>query len=92
MLDSGRETCGNLGAAEPREWLCANGVGGFAGGTIAGLLTRRYHGLLVATLKPPVGRTVLVAKVDETLEYQGTARELSPPDPYAHPSTGPAVA
>jgi predicted glycogen debranching enzyme len=76
MLDHGRETCGNPAVAEAREWLCANGIGGFASGTIAGLLTRRYHGLLVAALKPPVGRTLVVAKLDETLTYQGAARGL----------------
>jgi len=76
LLDIGRETCGRLGTAEPREWLCANGVGGFASGTVAGLLTRRYHGLLVAALKPPVGRTLLVTKLDETVEYGDAAWEL----------------
>ncbi|MDH7570321.1 MAG: amylo-alpha-1,6-glucosidase, partial [Armatimonadota bacterium] len=53
-------------AALNREWLCTNGVGGFAMGTVAGANTRRYHGLLVAALKPPLGRTLLCAKVDET--------------------------
>ncbi len=76
MLDFGREICGNLATAESREWLCTNGVGDFASGTVAGLLTRRYHGLLVAALKPPVGRTLLVAKLDETAEYDGRAYPL----------------
>ena len=76
LLDVGRETCGRLDTAEPREWLCANGIGGFASGTVAGLLTRRYHGLLVAALKPPVGRTLLVAKLDETVECGGAPWEL----------------
>ena len=76
LLDVGRETCGRLDTAEPREWLCANGIGGFASGTVAGLLTRRYHGLLVAALKPPVGRTLLVAKLDETVAVWGRAWEL----------------
>ena len=49
MLDFGRETTGDLAAAERREWLCTNGIGGFASGTVAGTLTRRYHGLLVAS-------------------------------------------
>ncbi|MBI2371113.1 MAG: glycogen debranching enzyme family protein [Deltaproteobacteria bacterium] len=75
-LDWGREICGHLGTAESREWLCANGIGGFASGTIAGLLTRRYHGLLVAALKPPLGRTLLVAKVDDSIEYGGLMRPL----------------
>ena len=76
LIDWGREICGHLGTAESREWLCANGLGGFASGTVAGLLTRRYHGLLVAALKPPLGRTLLVAKVDDSVEYAGVARPL----------------
>jgi predicted glycogen debranching enzyme len=70
-LDWGREVCGSLATAGAREWLCANGIGGFASGTVAGLLTRRYHGLLVAALRPPLGRAVLIAKVDERVEYAG---------------------
>jgi predicted glycogen debranching enzyme len=65
----GREICGNLPAAESREWLVTNGIGGFASGTIAGSMTRRYHGLLVAALQPPLGRTQLVAVLDETARY-----------------------
>ncbi len=76
MLDWGRETCGSLPAAEACEWLCANGIGGFASGTVAGTLTRRYHGLLVAALAPPLGRTLLVAKVDDSVEYGGVSRPL----------------
>lgn len=71
VVDIGREICGDLAAAGSREWLCTNGIGGFASGTVAGLLTRRYHGLLVAALQPPLGRTVLVAKLDEDVEYDG---------------------
>jgi predicted glycogen debranching enzyme len=71
ILNWGREICGNLATAESREWLCTNGIGGYASGTVSGLLTRRYHGLLVAALKPPLGRTLLVAKLDETIDYDG---------------------
>jgi predicted glycogen debranching enzyme len=67
----GRETCGSLEIAEQHEWLVTNGIGGYASGTISGNLTRRYHGLLLAALKPPVGRTQLVAKVDDTANYGG---------------------
>ena len=67
----GREVCGNLETAEGREWLVTNGIGGFASGTIAGNLTRRYHGLLIAALHPPVGRIQLVAGLDEILHYGG---------------------
>ncbi len=71
LLDFGRELCGDLATAESREWLVTNGIGGFASGTIAGMLTRRYHGLLLAALEPPLGRTLLLAKIDETVEYEG---------------------
>lgn len=49
------------------EWLLTNGIGGFASSTIIGLNARRYHGLLVASLNPPVDRRLLVAKLDEDL-------------------------
>jgi predicted glycogen debranching enzyme len=61
-----REHCGSVAAALQREWLVTNGIGGFACGTVAGALTRRYHGLLIAALDPPVARTLLVAKLDDT--------------------------
>ena len=67
----GREICGVLDVAEQREWLVTNGIGGFASGTVSGNLTRRYHGLLVAALQPPVGRMQLVAKFDEIAGYDG---------------------
>jgi predicted glycogen debranching enzyme len=76
MLDWGRELTGDLEAAERREWLCTNGLGGFAAGTVAGTLTRRYHGLLVAALEPPLGRTLLVAKVEERVEHDGVVVAL----------------
>jgi predicted glycogen debranching enzyme len=68
----GREICGVLDVAEQREWLVTNGIGGFASGTVSGNLTRRYHGLLVAALQPPVGRMQLVAKLDETVHYDAS--------------------
>jgi glycogen debranching enzyme len=71
VVDFSREITADLGAAEQREWLVTNGLGGFASGTVAGLLTRRYHGLLIAALKPPGARTFLVAKLDETAEFEG---------------------
>lgn len=68
-IEFGREICGDLSNAESREWIVTNGIGGYASGTVAGLLTRRYHGLLVAALNPPLGRTLLVAKLDEAVVY-----------------------
>jgi predicted glycogen debranching enzyme len=75
-IEFGREICGNLNIAESREWLVTNGIGGYASGTVAGLLTRRYHGLLVAALKPPLGRTLLLAKLDETAVYNDLTYSL----------------
>jgi predicted glycogen debranching enzyme len=65
----GREVCGNLNLAETKEWLVTNGIGGFASGTVSGVLTRRYHGLLIAALAPPLKRTLLLTKLDETIQY-----------------------
>ena len=61
LIRFGREVCGDLPAALRREWLVTNGLGGYASSTLVGLNSRRYHGLLVAALQPPVDRTVLVA-------------------------------
>jgi predicted glycogen debranching enzyme len=72
LIEFGREVCGVLDVAEQREWLVTNGLGGYASGTVSGNLTRRYHGLLVAALNPPVGRTQLVANVQETVRYDNT--------------------
>ena len=73
----GREVCGDLPAAESREWLVTNGIGGFASGTTAGSLTRRYHGLLIAAVQPPLGRTQLVAILHEAVCYVGATYALA---------------
>ena len=67
LIRFGREICGDIEQAERREWWLANGLGAYAAGTIAGTLTRRYHGLLVAPVNPPLGRHLVVAKADATL-------------------------
>jgi predicted glycogen debranching enzyme len=77
MIRFGHDVCGDLNAALRREWLETNGLGGFASSTIVGLNTRRYHGLLVAATKPPVGRYVLLSKLEETLLLDGRAFDLS---------------
>jgi predicted glycogen debranching enzyme len=50
-----------------REWLVANGLGGYASGTLAGVATRRYHGLLVSALPAPVGRILMLGQMSEVL-------------------------
>ncbi len=58
------------------EWLETNGLGGYASSTIIGTNTRRYHGLLVAALKPPVERAVMLSKIDETIWAYGRRHDL----------------
>ena len=77
MIQFKKSVCADLTEALSREWLETNGIGGFASSTIIGLNTRRYHGLLVAATKPPVGRYVLLSKLDETLFIEGHAIDLS---------------
>jgi predicted glycogen debranching enzyme len=77
MIKVGKEICGDLDAALRREWLETNGLGGFASSSIVGMNTRRYHGLLVAATKPPVGRLVILSKLEETLFIEGQPVDLS---------------
>jgi len=77
MIQFGRETCGDLNAALRLEFLETNGIGGFASSTVVGLNTRRYHALLVAATKPPVGRLVLLSKLEETLLIDQQRYDLS---------------
>ena len=78
MLTYGHEICSDLTQAARREWLVTNGLGGYAMGTMAGLLGRSYHGLLIAAVSPPeapglppAARTLLLAKLNETVSYDG---------------------
>ncbi len=77
MIAFGPDICRDFGAATSREWLETNGLGGFASSTIAGANTRRYHALLVAALRPPTHRTVLLSKLEETLGVRETEYDLS---------------
>ncbi|MET0050355.1 MAG: glycogen debranching enzyme N-terminal domain-containing protein, partial [Candidatus Thiodiazotropha sp.] len=72
----GRAICGVLEQAEQREWWLSDGQGGYAGGTLAGSLTRRYHGLLISAAAPGEQRLLLVAKADATLEIAGRSWPL----------------
>jgi len=58
-----------------REWLTTNGLGGYASGTVSGPATRRYHGLLIAALPEPFGRTVMLSRLAERVRFAG-GREL----------------
>jgi glycogen debranching enzyme len=77
-----------------REWLVTNGLGGYASGTVATIATRRFHGLLIAALPPPLGRTMLVAQMSETVRLaDGRAAQLgAEPGPPAHGMPLPSAA
>jgi len=59
-----------------REWIVANGIGGFASSTIIGANSRRYHGLLTASLHPPVKRHLILSKLDESFEIYGKKYDI----------------
>jgi predicted glycogen debranching enzyme len=65
------DTRGQLSPHDRQEWLLTNSTGAFADGTVVGMNTRRYHGLLVAATAPPVGRVVTVNRLGETLTLDG---------------------
>src|SRR5215472_18658078 len=77
MIIFDRATCRDLATARHREWIETNGIGGYASASIVGLNTRRYHGLLVAATRPPLGRMVLLSKMEETIIIGGHRYDLS---------------
>jgi len=77
LIAFGPDVCRHWLQATSREWLETNGLGGYASATIAGANTRRYHGLLVAALRPPSRRTVLLSKLEETLAVREVEYDLS---------------
>lgn len=72
-----RSECQNLKNALSKEWLETNGLGGFASSSIIGANTRRQHGLLVASLRPPVERRLLLAKFEERVAIDGHESAIS---------------
>jgi predicted glycogen debranching enzyme len=77
MIEIDREITQDFERASGLEWLETNGLGGWAGTTVAGAHSRRHHGLLVAATQPPEGRMVLLSRLDETLHVGGESFELS---------------
>ena len=76
LYQSAPGLAGNLPYALSREWLETDGTGSYASSTLCGLNTRRYHGLFVAALDPPVRRNVLLSKLEPTVVAGGRAWEL----------------
>ena len=66
------------------EWLVTNGLGGYASGTMSGVVTRRFHGYLIAALPSPRGRTMMLNHLRELIDVEGGRAKLSEqPDPDA---------
>lgn len=92
-IELGRSVTGVIDLAAEREWLVTNGLGGYASGTVAGARTRRYHGLLVAALEPPLDRYLLLAGIDAWVDIGNRRVPISThewaagvifPDGYRH--------
>jgi predicted glycogen debranching enzyme len=77
MIELKENTVSDLEASAAREWIETNGIGGYASSTVCGANTRRYHGLLVAARRPPLGRVVLLSKLEETVVIGDQRFELS---------------
>ncbi|HEX8520975.1 MAG TPA: amylo-alpha-1,6-glucosidase [Tepidisphaeraceae bacterium] len=67
----------DIDALLQQEWLATNHLGGYACSTAAGLNTRKYHGLLVAAMAPPVWRLVVLSRVEETVRVKGWPCDLA---------------
>lgn len=66
----------NLEDGLKKEWIITNGIGGFASSTIIGCNTRKYHGLLIASLTPPARRHLIISKIDESIQINDKKYDL----------------
>ncbi len=76
MLQKEKSVLQNFEEAIQHEWLETNGLGGWASSSIIGCNTRRYHGLLLAAIKPPAERMSMISRLDETLVINENRFEL----------------
>src|SRR5450631_3497215 len=80
LLYKDKLSLGNFPEASQLEWLETNGLGGWAGSSLIGCNTRRYHGLLMAAIVPPAERMLLVSKLDETIILDNKRYDLGTND------------
>jgi predicted glycogen debranching enzyme len=71
-----KEVTHHFAKASTKEWLETNGLGGWASSTICGTNTRNYHGMFVLATRPPVGRLVILSKLEEVVVIDGTRHEI----------------
>ncbi len=76
FVEIDQATCADVQKSGKLEWWLANGLGGYASGTVSGILSRRYHGLLVTPPIPKSGRMLLFVKADATLLHDDTETPL----------------
>ncbi len=77
MTQISTELLQNWDESSRREWLVTNGIGGYASSSLSGANTRRYHGILVPAFEPPLGRAVLLSKVEEEIRVEDQLYQLS---------------
>ncbi|MBZ4646613.1 MAG: hypothetical protein PWR27_1319 [Petroclostridium sp.] len=87
-MEFGKDSWRTFEQGIQREWLLTNGIGGFSSSTIIGANTRRYHGLLIASLKPPVMRHLILSKLDESIIINGISYNLYTNQTIGHISEG----
>lgn len=88
MMEFGKAYWRTFEQGIQREWIVSNGLGGFASSTIIGANSRRYHGLLTASLHPPVKRHLILSKLDESFEIYGKKYDLFTNETPGYISTG----
>src|SRR6516165_10249724 len=77
VLTIKQPACNDFATANQKEWLITNGIGGYASSTVSGANSRRYHGLLVAATNPPVGRLVMLSKLQDAIIVNGKRIDLA---------------
>jgi predicted glycogen debranching enzyme len=80
VLINDKKLLGSFSDNSQLEWLETNGLGGWSGSSLSGCNTRRYHGLLMASIKPPTDRMLLVSKLDESIILDGSRFDLGTND------------
>lgn len=76
-MEIGADVLNDYNRASSLEWIETNGLGGWASSTVLGVNTRRYHGLLVSAIRPPVERMVMLSRLDETIQIDNGRYELA---------------
>ena len=77
VIEIEKNTIQDLNKSKRLEWIITNGLGGYSSSTITGMNTRKYHGLLVTSDKPPLDRKVILSKLEEELLLKDKTVKIS---------------